>query len=328
MMGGKKMRLGKHPKKTDRRTLMMARYLHKLPTPLVKVDHASKLPADIGMMGNDVYRDCTVAAAGHAVQSWSIYADNNIWTIADADIIAAYKTISPQDNGAYMLDVLNYWRKTSIGGDKIEAFVETGTADLTQAKLAIEYFGSHYIGMSLPDTNTFGPWVAIDPTWSPNPNNGHAVVLIGYDDSRKMFKVATWGEVWDMSYGWFQKYTDESYAVLDDIELIKASGKSPEGFDWAALTYDLDHIGDPIVDPVPTPVPPVPPVPGPTPVGPMGPLAITTTTSINWVVSLNGVALKPTHTRIEEAVQHADALRWSNPKAKIEIKHSATYKVS
>lgn len=321
------VKLGKHPKKTDRRTLTMARYVPRLPTPLTKIDHASNLPADIGMMLNDTTGDCTVAAAGHARQSWTAYA-GVMERPTDAEIAAAYKVISPNDDGAYMLDVLNYWRKTGIGGDKIEAFIETGIADLTQAKLAIEYFGSTYIGMSLPDTNTFGPWDVISSTWPANPNNGHCVVLIGYDDSRKMFKVATWGEIWDMSYGWFQKYTDESYAVLNDIMLSR--GRSPEGFDWAALINDLDHIGDPIVDPVPVPVPPVPgPQPGPAPVsGVTGPLTITASTSINWVVSLNGVAIKPTHTRIEEAVQHADALRWSNPKAKIEIRHSATYRVS
>jgi hypothetical protein len=330
------MRLGKHPKKTDRRTLMMARYMPRLPIPLIRVDHATKLPADIGMMGNDVYGDCTFAAAGHAIQSWSTYA-GTIDTIPDADLLAAYKVLSPNDNGAFMLDVLNYWNKTGIGGDHIEAFIETGTADLTQAKLAIEYFGSTYIGMSLPDTNTEGPWDVVNPTWPANPNNGHCVVLIGYDDSLKMFKVCTWGLVVDMSYGWFQKYTDESYAILNDIELIKATGKSPEGFDLAALTSDLAHIGDPIVDPgptppvpVPVPVPPVPgPQPGPTPIpGITGPITITATTSLNWVVSLNGVATKPAHGRLEEALQHADVLRWKNPKAKIEVKHAATYKVS
>lgn len=326
------MRLGKHPKKTDRRTLMMARYMSKLPAPLAKVDHASKLPAGVGMMGNDIYGDCTVAAAGHAIQSWSAYA-GGIYTVPDADILAAYKVISPNDDGAFMLDVLNFWCKTGIGGDHIEAFIETGTADLTQAKLAIEYFGNHYIGMSLPDINTFGPWNVPNPDWPANPNNGHCVVLLGYDDSTKMFKVATWGRVLDMSYSWFQKYTDESYAVLNDIELNRDTNLSPEGFDWAALSYDLNHIGDPIVDPVPVPVPPAPPVPGPppgpTPIpGVTGPIAITAITSLNWVVSLNGVPTKPTHSRIEEAVQHADAVRWKNPKAKIEIKCSSTYKVS
>lgn len=316
------MRLGKHPKKTDRRTLMMARYMPTLPAPLSKVDHASKLPADVGMMLNDTLGDCTVAAAGHARQSWTAYAGAVMERPTDAEIAAAYKVISPNDDGAYMLDVLNYWRNTGIGGDKIEAFIETGIANLDHAKLSIEYFGSHYIGMSLPDTNTFGPWDVLNPTWPANPNNGHCVVLIAYDDSRRMFKVATWGLIRDMSYDWFQKYTDEGYAILNDIMLSLSDGRSPEGFNWIALTNDLDHIGDPIVDP---PTPPIPPTPIP---GVLGPIMITATTSSSWVVSLNGVAIKPAHTRVEEAVQHADALRWKNPKAKIEIKHAATYKIS
>jgi len=315
--------LGKHPKKTDHRTLMFARYMLKLPAPYLVVDHASKLGTSIGMMGNDKYGDCTVAAAGHQIQSWTAYSGDGILTLSDAAILAAYKVLSANDDGAYMLDVLNYWRKTGIGGDKIEAFVETGTGDLTQAKLAIEYFGSLYIGMSLPDTNTFGPWNVLEPTWKPNPNNGHCVALVGYDDTKKMFKVCTWGEVWDMSYAWYQKYVDESYAVLNDIELSKASGKSPEGFDWTALQDDLNHIGDPVV------VPPAPPTPPPTPpvTGPTSPLVITAFGSVKWSVWLDGASQGAAHVDQLEAIQHADQLRWKNPKSHIEIQHTAVYKV-
>jgi len=315
----KLFRLGKHPKKTDRRTLQLARYLPTLPTPPTKIDHASKLPANIGMMGNDVYGDCTVAAAGHMIQSWSVYADG-LLTIPDSDIIAAYKIVSPNDDGAYLLDVLNLWKKTGVGVDKIEGFVETGMADLIQAKISIQYFGSAYIGMSLPNTNTFGPWDVPNPTWSPNPYNGHAVNLMAYDDSRQMFKVATWGEIWDMSYGWFRKYCDESYAVLNDLSLLSQTGKTPEGFDWNALVYDLQHIGDPIVDPIPEPTP----TPTPTP---SGPIDITGLGGAYWVVYLNDVAQTPQHSQQFEAVQHIDKLRWENPNAKLEIKHNVIYVV-
>lgn len=254
------LRLGKHPKKFDHRTLQLARYLPKLPVPPVSIDHASRLPTLIGMMGNDVYGDCTVAAAGHMIQSWTTYAERGMETLPDTDILAAYKVVSPNDTGAFLLDVLNLWSNVGVGPDKIEAFIEIGAADLIQTKLAIEYFGSAYIGISLPDVNTFGPWTT--PTGNPNPNNGHAVCLIAYDDATRMFKACTWGEVWDMSYDWFQRYSDEGYAVLNDISLIQASGKSPEGFDWTALQYDLAHIGDPIIPPAPVPVP-IPPTPDP-----------------------------------------------------------------
>jgi len=326
MIRAKTKMLGKHPKKTDRRTLQFARYLdtRKLPTPPMVIDHAAKLPKDVGEMGNDQYGDCTFAAAGHMIQSWSIYADYPMKVIPDKDIISAYFVLSPDDQGCYMLDVLNYWRKTGVGDDKIEAFVETAVASLSQAKLAIQYFGSVYIGMSLPNTNTFGPWNVKNPTWPANPSNGHCVCLLGYNDSTSMFKVATWGEVWDMSYDWFKKYVDECYAVLNDLSL-NATGLSPEGFNLAALQNDLDHIGDPIVDPVPVPAPVPVPTPIPTPVPVRGPIVITGTE--RWVVAKDGVDQAPTHISSLEAVQHADALRWQFPRSSLVINHRATYLV-
>lgn len=314
------MRLGKHPKKNDRRTLLFARYVNALPAPPSVIDHASKLPHDIGMMGNDKYGDCTVAAAGHQIQSWTIYTGAAMNTIPDQEIMAAYNVLSPTDNGAYMLDVLNYWRKTGIGGDQIEAFVETSTADLTQCKLAIQCFGSHYIGMALPDINTQGPWDVVSPTWKPNPNNGHCVALIGYNDTTKMFKVATWGEVWDMSYDWFQKYVDESYAILNDIEIIKLSGRSPEGFDWTTLQNDLNHIKDQVT---PNPIPVPTPVPAPKVTTSM---AITKVGSVTWAV-YSGSVLQSMHNDQLEAVQNADRYRWAGSKD-IVIKHNATYSVT
>lgn len=265
--------------------------------------------------------NCTVAAAGHMIQSWSIYGgDLKMDTPSDADILAAYKIVSPNDNGANMLDVLNLWRKTGVGTDKIEGFVEVAPADLVQAKLAIQYFGSIYVGMSLPDTNTFGPWDVAQPSWPPDYYNGHAVNLCAYDDATKMFRVCTWGEVWNLSYGWYQKYVDECYAVLNDIELLQSTGKSPEGFDWTALVYDLSHIGDPVVDPTPTP-PPTPTT--------IGSIVLTAKhSSDHWFVYLNGTAQTPGHTDQLEAVQHADRLRYANQKATIELRNSAVYAVT
>ena len=170
------------------------------------------------------------------------------------------------------------------------------------------------------------------PTWPANPYNGHAVCLIGYDDATDMFKVATWGEVWDMSFDWFQKYCDESYAILNDLSL-NSSGRTAEGFDMAALQVDLQQIGAPVVDPVPVPVPvpPAPPIP-PTPVppnpAPTAPLSITARGGGYWVVCLDDVVQSPQHSQPFEAVEHADKARWANPGAKVEIKHAATYAVA
>jgi hypothetical protein len=338
-------RLGKHVKKHDRRNLQFARYLPKLPMPPSAIDRASRLH-NIGMMANDRYGCCTIAAAGHMVQSWTTYAERGQQNIPDSEIISAYLTISPQDNGAYMLDALNHWRKTGVGTDKIEAFVEVAPADLNQAKLAIQYFGGVYIGMALPDENLYGPWTT--PTGPGNPYNGHAVNLIGYDDSRQMFKVCTWGEIWDMSYAWYQKYADECYAALNDISLAQSSGLTPSGFKWDELLNDLNHIGDPITDPVidPSPAPTPPPAPTPTPepdpVSPPEPvepdnpvvpqptpvdISITGVGSAYWKVYVNDVFMSQ-HVSQFEAAQNAVNLILKNPAANVVILHNATYTVT
>jgi hypothetical protein len=320
-------KLGKAPKRHDHRNLILARYLPaKLPTPPSKIDHATKLPADIGMMGNDKYGDCTIAAAGHMVQSWTLYAGRGMKTIPDADILKAYFALSPNDEGCNMLDVLNYWRKTGIGGDKVEAFLEVGPADLTMLKLAIEYFGSAYVGLSLPDENTFGPWTT--PTGAPNPYNGHAINVDDYDDDTQELICSTWGaSQFRMSYAWYKKYNDEAYAVLNDIMLTQASGLSPEGFNWVALQDDLAHIGDPVTPPVPAPTPEPTPTPTPVPVTPSK-FSITTVKNPNYTVLFGGVAQTPTHPQGVEAAQHAANLKMANPAIEVLIDISGRWKVT
>lgn len=251
-------RLGKKIPKLDYRTLRLSRYLTTLPSPPPSIDHASKIAGPLGAMLNDQLGDCVVAAAGHMRQSWTAYSGAGQSRPTDVEIESAYFTVSGgRDIGLYPLDWLNYWRKTGLGGDRIEAFMATDT-NLTQAKLAIQMFGSHFVGMALPDVNTFGPWTTVQGP--PNPYQGHMVNLVAYDDARQMFKAITWGEMWDMSYRWFLAYVDESYAVLNDIMLIQSSGRSPEGFDWPTLEADLAAINNPS-----TPNDPVVVVPPPTP---------------------------------------------------------------
>jgi len=260
-------RLGKRLPKLDHRTLRLSRYLPTLSPPPAAIDHASKIAPPVGMMGNDSYGDCVVAAAAHMRQSWTAYSLAGQSRPTDPEIIAAYLTLSPRDEGLFPLDWLNYWRKTGLAGDKIEAYVATDVT-LVQAKLAIQMFGSHFVGLALPDTNTFGPWDVPRPPWPANPWNGHMVNLVAYDDARAMFRAITWGEVIDMSYGWFLAYVDECYAVLNDIMLIQESGRSPEGFDWPRLETDLAAINDPTIpdDPVViVPPAPIPPEPNPDP---------------------------------------------------------------
>jgi len=246
------LKLGKHPPKFDVRTLQFGAYITKgLPAPPDSVDYAKAVPT-WPMMGNDKYGDCTCAAAGHMIEEWTANTGTEK-TVPDAQILATYKHFAGNnaDAGANMLDVLKYWRKTGIGGDKILAFAQLQPKSTIQAMDAISMFASCYIGVALPDFAVVPgkflttPWVV--PPQGPvgkaarNPKNGHCIPAVGYDQ-RNLY-VVTWGALKMMSWEFYQAYMDEAFAVLSDDWIETKVGKAPNGFDLAALKKDLAQVG-------------------------------------------------------------------------------------
>jgi len=253
------MKFGKLPAKHDLRTLRFEKYV--IPSQLPPVPDQQywqdKLPSDWGEMGNDAISDCTCAAAGHLVMNWTANANGTSQPkiIPDKEIISAYSAVSnydPQtgnnDNGAYSLDLLNYWKNTGIGDDKIVAFISLENKNVLQVKEAVYIFGGSFIGLSLPDTITVDisqsiwdvPYFGPIGEGAPNPNNGHAVSLVGYDSRYVAF--ITWGEVKYMTWRFYQTYCDEAYVILSSDWLNSANGKNPAGFDIVALQKDLEQI--------------------------------------------------------------------------------------
>ena len=250
-------KLGKRPPKQDARTLRLRRYLRpELPAPPPVIDHASIVPK-WEMYANDKFGDCGPAGCAHQTVSWSHYAGRPLIPTEKQVIDAYFEITGGQDVGVYMLDLMKYWRNKGIGGDQIEAFVQIDDDRLVEAKLAIQLFGSLGVGLALPDKHTFGPWT--DVTGAPNPFNGHYVCAVAYDDSLQLFRVVTWGELWDMSYAWYEKYCDEAFVALNDLSINLQTMTSPEGFDFKKLENDLGHLGDPVdggeppVEPPPDP---------------------------------------------------------------------------
>ena len=114
---------------------MFGKYtLAGLPAPPVTADYYDKVKT-WPMMGNDKYGDCTCAAAGHMIEEWTANTQAKAKVLGDPQIIKAYDHFSggDPDAGANMLDVLNYWRHTGIGGDKIEAYTQLEPKNTTQA---------------------------------------------------------------------------------------------------------------------------------------------------------------------------------------------------
>jgi hypothetical protein len=147
-----------------------------------------------------------------------------------------------------MLSVLKYWRRAGIDSHKVLAFTSVDLRDQAQAQSACWLFGSIYIGVALPDFATQGdmlavPWV-VPPggpvgSAAPNPNNGHCIPAVSYDVDN--LYIVTCGEVKAMSWGFYQAYADEAYAVISQ-DFIAANGLNPAGFDLAALEADLKEL--------------------------------------------------------------------------------------
>lgn len=227
------VKLGKKPTKHDSRTFMLAKYLStSLPAPPATVDNTKGRTA-WGMMLNDTIGDCTIAAAGHMTEEWTGT------TPADPCILLAYEAVSgynpanpASDTGCYCIDVLNYWRQTGICNHKITAFAKPSPT-ITHLKQAIYLFGGVYIGVELP-LSAQGQTVW---TWEPDSKGGavgswggHCVPVVGYDEHRLTF--ISWGQVMQMTYGFWDKYVSESYAPL-------SSEWSLPGFNFTQLQADL-----------------------------------------------------------------------------------------
>lgn len=238
-------RLGKHAPRVDHRTLRLPKYLGILP-PAPSVFNLTWKISKLGVMLNTDLGDCTIAAAGHMVQAWT--AERGVQCIIpDPDILAAYEGAcgyDPKDPstdcGGVEIDVLNYWRKTGIGGHQIGAYAAINPGNITQLKQAIWLFGAVYTGFSLPKYVEDADSWEIAPWWKsgtkPNSWGGHAVPLVAYDND--FFTAISWGEYVPVSPGFIQKYMDESYAVLSKDQLDD-NGSTPSGFNNTQLANDL-----------------------------------------------------------------------------------------
>ena len=67
-----------------------------------------------------------------------------------------------------------------------------------------------------------------------------ALVTMTASDADNLY-VVTWGEVKPMSWGFYNAYADEAYAVISQ-DFIEANGLNPAGFDLTALEADLKEI--------------------------------------------------------------------------------------
>jgi hypothetical protein len=147
------------------------------------------------------------------------------------------------DVGATVIDVLNYWRRTGIGGHKILGYAVLEPGNLAHVRDSVWIFGNCYIGLALPITaQTQSAW-AVPPGGPTGPGapgswGGHAVPVVAYD--AESLTVVTWGALKKMTWGFWSAYCDEAYALLS-TDFLKANA-TPDGIQLTTLEQDIQQI--------------------------------------------------------------------------------------
>ena len=245
------MKLGRYksPQRLLAKCLKLSDYLdaQKLPPPPVYRDWTAGIVQPFGMMMNDSIGDCTCAGAGHAIQTLSNAANPPMLTISDEDVVAAYSAITgydPKDQntdqGACLVDVLNYWMKNGIGGHKIAGFV---TVSAQHIRAACEFFGGTYSGVGLPITAQSQdvwdvPAAGLSGEGAPYSWGGHCIWIPAYD------ACITWAQRKRFTPAFEAAYVDEHHAVVTTDFINKATAASPDGLKFQQLQDDIQQLRD------------------------------------------------------------------------------------
>lgn len=244
-----KRKLGRKPARLDSRTLMLAAYAEALAAPPPTCDLTARL-SNLGQMGNDRLGDCTCAAVGHMIQAWTAEDERQV-IVPDVDIVKMYAEVSgyvpgdeSTDNGAIVLDVLNYWRKTGLDGHHLIAYAALRLKEHQEVMKSIYYFGAVYVGLSLPlsaqkQTTWNVPEEGLTGEGRPGSWGGHAIPFVAYNATGPI--CVTWGQLQQMTWGFYDAYGEEAYACFGR-DIVGSDDKSPEGFNSAQLLADLRKI--------------------------------------------------------------------------------------
>lgn len=237
---------------------MMARGSSLPPIPN-KQNWADALPDDLGMMLNDRLGCCTIAAAYHAMQVWShngrdvVLTEPNNYVLDTYKDFAGYNGTSATDNGAIEQDILRQWLQKGVpiqegtennpnpGRSFIKSAMEVDVRNIDSVKRAIYDCGGVYIGFEVP------AWLMeqaeIPQVWDAagQGNNqivgGHAVFCPGYDN--KGIDVISWGAKYRMTWDFFERYTDEAYAMVHPW-WVRSTGMTPFGIPLDQLEAQMN----------------------------------------------------------------------------------------
>jgi hypothetical protein len=245
------MKLGKLEPKFKPTDFKMVKYLLPKKLPVIPQECSwDKAVKKFQMYKNDQIGDCTCAAAGHRI-TLTHYNTGRPFDPPESDIVKTYSNLTgyngdeATDSGAYLSDVLSYWRKNGIAQNYITAYMKVNSRSATMIKTAIYLFGGAYVGLMLPiSCQNQKIWDITDASLTgdaePNSWGGHCVVLSGYNKNG-IYNCITWGSVIQVTEKFLMAYLDETWAVLAK-GWIKDDSKSPSGFKFSELMEDINKL--------------------------------------------------------------------------------------
>lgn len=200
------------------------------------------MQTDFGMMENDTLSDCTAAAYYHALQIWSFNTTGKEATVPDSTVQSLYSATTgydpsdpTTDQGAGEQDVLVYLYNSNA----IDAFVEVDPRNMDDIKRTINDCGVAYIGLYLPNDFSYEKIPYIWDYTTPRSEDGHAVVLVGYNLDGFFF--ISWGKKYFMTNNFFADYCEEAYAIADSA-WINSKGTTPGGLSKPELEKQMQGL--------------------------------------------------------------------------------------
>jgi hypothetical protein len=268
---GRTVKMGRRRPRALGMRLRLKHYL-KLPAMPASCDYSAKaLPVLRNIYGNDRLGDCVIAGGYHIV---GVETGNAgvLFTAADNQIVGDYSAIGGYDpndpntdQGCDEETALNFWQNQGfVDGTKICGWLAVDATDQSEVQAAMFLFENLMFGIELPD-EWINPFPSTDGfVWDvagqPDPNNGHAVIGLGYDPSG--VQIDSWGLFGTITWPAVAQYAargvgGQLFVILTPDQLAKGADKAPNGIDWATLVADFNAMGG--MAPIPTPIPPTPP---------------------------------------------------------------------
>jgi hypothetical protein len=225
-------KLGKAPARRDKRNLKFAAILR---TPVALPDEYDFDVLHLGvptpMFGNDRYGDCVIAGRAHQTLRFELMEQQELISISENDVVNEYfKETGGPDEGLVVLSSLKSWRSqgwlAARRRYKIKAFAEINPTEHEEIKRAAYMDIGSGLGLSLPKTAQAQfaagkPWDVVEgPGSAPNSWGGHYVYISGYTTKGPV--CVTWGQKHQITWAFMDKYCDEAYAIIDDLNTPKS----------------------------------------------------------------------------------------------------------